>query len=271
MASVYGFRSLQCASDESVLRLCDACNYEDTEAESSHFCESCKEFLCQTCTAAHKKFKTSRNHTLLPVSQVSPEAVIGHIPCTVLCECNRNTAVTEYCENHNVVFCQTCKSTKHRRCKTESLTKKSIAYDKTEINATFQKANAVKVKIDKFLQERNTDLQNLVTLKETCTLKIHSFREELSKHLDLLEEILLTEMETFESQETREIERHISSCIDIQQVLQTDIDLLENVKKSSLLDELFTVDIKASAHLDEYEIFLHEISQEINIPTYNYI
>ena len=215
MASVYGFRSLQCASDESVLRLCDACNYEETEAESSHFCDNCKEFLCQTCTAAHKKFKTSRNHTLLPVSQVSPEAVIGgHIPCTVLCECNRNTAVTEYCENHNVVFCQTCKSTKHRRCKTESVTKKSIAYDKTEINATFQKANAVKVKIDKFLQERNTD---------------------------------------------------------IQQVLQTDIDLLENVKKSFLLDELFTVDIKVSAHLDEYEIFLHEISQEINIPTYNYI
>ena len=268
MASVDGSRSLQCASDESILKLCDACNYEGTEAESSHFCDNCKEFLCRTCTAAHKKFKNSRNHTLLPVSQVSPEAVIGRIPCTVLCECNRNTAVTEYCENHNVVFCQTCKSTKHRRCKTESVTKKSIAYDKTEINATFQKANAVKVKIDKFLQERNTDLQNLVTLKETCTIKIHSFREELNKHLDLLEEILLTEMETFESQERRGIERHISSCAAIQQVLQTDINLLENVKTSSLMDELFTVDIKVSAHLNEYEILLHEISQETSIPIF---
>ena len=271
MAAVDGSRSIQCASDESVSMLCNPCNYEGTEAESSHFCGNCQEFLCQTCTAAHKKFKISRNHTVMPVSQVSTDAVIGHTPCTVLCECSRNTEVTEYCENHNVVLCQACKSTKHRRCKTESVTRKSIAYDKTEINATFQKANAVKVKIDKCLQERNTDLQNLVTLKETCTIKIHSFREELSKHLDLLEEILLTEMETFESQETREIERHISSCVDIQQVLQTDIDLLENVKKSSLLDELFTVDIKVSAHLDDYEIFLHEISQEINIPTYNYI
>ena len=267
MASVDGSRSLQSASDETILKLCDACNYEGTEAESSHFCDNCKEFLCQTCTAAHKKFKNSRNHTVMLVSQLSPEAVVGHTHCTVLCECNRNTRVTEYCENHNVVFCQTCKTTKHRRCKTESVTRKSIAYDKTEINATFQKANAVKDKIDKFLQERNTDLQNLVAIKETCTIKIHSFREELNKHLDFLEEILLKEMEAFESQERREIEDHISSCAAIQQVLQTDIDLLENVKKTSLLDELFLIDLKVSAHLDEYEILLHNISQETNIPT----
>ena len=201
------------------------------------------------------------------MSQVSPEAVIGQTPCTVLCECNRNTAVTEYCENHNVVICQTCKTTKHRRCKTESVTRKSIAYDKTKINATVQKANAVKDKIDKFLHERNTDLQNLVTLKESCTIKIHSFREELNKHLDMLEEILLKEMETFESQERREIERHISSCVDIQQILQTDINLLENVKKSSLMDELFSVYINVSAHLNEYEILLQEIIQETNTPT----
>ena len=267
MASVDGSRSLQCASDETILKLCDACNYEGTEAESSHFCDNCKEFLCQTCTAAHKKFKNSRNHTVMLVSQLSPEAVIGHTPFTLLCECNRNTRVTEYCENHNVVFCQTCKTTKHRRCKTESVIRKSIAYDKTKINATVQKANAVKDKIDKFLHERNTDLQNLVTLKETCTIKIHSFREELNKHLDLLEEILLKEMETFESQERREIEHHISSCVDIQQILQTDINLLENVKKSSLMDEMFSIDIKVSAHLNEYEILLHEISQETNTPT----
>ena len=267
MASVDGSRSLQCASDESILKLCDPCNYEGTEAESSHFCDNCKEFLCRTCTAEHKKFKNSRNHTVMPVSQVSPEVVIGHTPCTVLCECSRNTEVTEYCENHNVVLCQACKSTKHRTCKTESVTRKSIAYDKTKINATVQKANAVKEKIDKFLNELNIDLQNLVTIKEICSTKIHSFREELNKHLDLLEQILLKETETFESQERRGIEHRISSCATIQQELQTDINLLEDVKKSSLLDELFTVDIKVSAHLNEYEILLHEISQETITPT----
>ena len=66
MASVDGFRSLQCASDESILKLCDACNYEGTEAESSHFCDNCKEFFVERAQPHIKSLRTPETIQLCP-------------------------------------------------------------------------------------------------------------------------------------------------------------------------------------------------------------
>ena len=125
----------------------------------------------------------------------------------------------------------------------------------------------MKAKIETFLQERNTDLQRLLSVKEICTKEIQLFRRKLNQHLNLLEQNILKKMEKLESREREEIERHISSCSATQYMLQTDIQLLENAKRSSLSEYMFVAHTKVSVRLEGYGTLLHEIGQETNEPT----
>ena len=267
MSSVDGARSIYVASDEIITRPCGPCNYEGNEVEAVKFCDDCKELLCRNCADYHKKYKQLRNHKLVPVAQVPKHEATALRPSIVICDCNQNLEVTEYCEDHGDVVCQTCTSTKHRKCKTQTLTKKRFSDEKAKLSSIMHKADAVKTKIETFLQERNADLERLLSIKETCTKEIQSFRKKLNQRLDLLEQNALKEIEELESREREKIERHISSCSATQHMLQTDIQLLENAKKSSLSEYMFVAHTKVSVHLEGYGTLLHEIGQETKAPT----
>ena len=267
MSSFDGARSTQGASDEIITHPCGPCNYEGNEIEAAKFCDDCKELLCRNCADSHKKYKQFRNHKLVPVAQLPKHEATGPTPSIVICDCNQNLEVTEYCEDHSDVVCQTCASTKHRKCKTQALTKKCFGDEKEKLSSIMQKVDAMKKNIETFLQERNADLQKLVSVKETCTKEIQSFRQTLNRHLDLLEQNVLKEMEKLESRERKNIERHISSCSATQHMLQTDIQLLENAKKSSLSEYMFVAHTKVSVHLEGYGTLLQEIGQETKTPT----
>ena len=258
MSSVDGARSAQ---DEIIIRHCGPCNYEGTEIEAEMFCDDCKELLCRNCADSHKKYKQFRNHTVVPVAQAPKDEATGYTPSIVICDCNQNLEGTEYCEYHCDVVCQTCASTKHQNCKTQAISQR-FGDEKAKLSSVMQKADAVKTNIETCLQKRNDDLQKLLSVKETCTKEIQSFRRTLNQHLDLLEQNVLKEMENLESRERKEIERHISSCSAIQHMLQTDIQLLENAKKSSLSEYMFVAHTKVSVHLEGYGRLLHEIGQE---------
>ena len=201
------------------------------------------------------------------MAQVPKHEATAFTSSIVICDCNQNLEVTEYCEDHGDVVCQTCTSTKHRKCKTQAITKKRFSDEKAKLSSIMQKADAVKTKIETFLQERNADLKRLLLIKETCTKEIQSFRKKLNQHLDLLEQNALKEIEELESREREEIERHISSCSATQHMLQNDIQLLENAKKSSLSEYMFVAHTKVSVHLEGYGTLLHEIGQETKTPT----
>ena len=267
MSSVDGARFPYVASDKIITRPCGPCNYEGNEVEAVKFCDDCKELLCRNCAYYHKKYKQFRNHKFVPVAQVPKHEAIGSTPCIVICDCNQNLEVTEYCDDHSDAVCQTCTFTKHRKCKTEAITEKRFSGEKAKLSSVMQKADTVKTKIETFLQERNIDLRRLLSVKETCTKEIQSFRQKLNQHLDLLEQNVLKEIEILESREKKEIERHISSCSATQRMLQTDIQLLENAKKSSLSKDMFVARTKVSVHLEAYGTLLHEIGQETKTPT----
>ena len=266
MSSVDGARSTQGTSDEIIIRHCGPCNYEGTEVEAEMFCDDCNELLCWKCADYHKKYKQFRNHTTVPVAQAPKDEATGYTPSIVICDCNQNLEVTEYCEDHCDVVCQTCASTKHQNCKTQAISQRFVD-EKAKIDSVRQKVDAMKKNIEMCLQEHNADLQKLLSVKETCTKEIQSFRQTLNQHLDLLEQNVLKEMEKLESREKKEIERHISSCSATQSMLQTDIQLLENAKKSSLSEYKFVAHTKVSVHLEAYGRLLREIRHETETPS----
>ena len=266
MSSVGGARSLLGASDETYDIVCDPCNYEGSKVEAVKFCSDCKEWLCLKCTDSHKKFKASRNHKILLVAQVPRQTVGASKSCKVLCESCQNVEVTNYCEQHNAVICQACRSVKHRNCNSESIIKKGQSYDKRKLDLVARKAKEVEDKLDKFHLKRKAVLQKLSSLKDTCAKEIKIFREEVLKWLDKLEQTAMEELNVFASDEQQKLERHISASSTAKQMLETDSKLIKDVMETSVTGEMFAADVKVTNRLKEYEQVLQDLYQEAKTP-----
>ena len=266
MSSVGGARSLLGASDETYDNLCDPCNYGGSKVEAIHFCSNCKEWLCLKCTDSHKKFKASRNHKILSVAQVPRKAVGASKSCIVLCENCQNVEVTDYCEQHNIVICQACRSVKHRKCNPKSVSEKGQSYDRNKFDFIVKRVKETEEKIDKFHRERKADFQKLSSLRETCAKEIRTFREEVVKWLNKLEQTAMQELNDFDADEQEKLERDISTATTTKQMLETDSKLIKDVMETSVIGEMFAVDVKVTNRLKEYEQVLQDLYQEAKTP-----
>lgn len=142
MASVDGAKFGQTASDD-MPNQCDPCKYDNQEKPASHFCQNCNEFLCLECSTSHKKLTISRNHTTLPVDQLSEQTSGHNTSCAILCEGCHTVPVSYYCEQHHSVVCQTCKFVRHRNCKSEFVKERSKSYKKVNLDEVTKNAKDV--------------------------------------------------------------------------------------------------------------------------------
>ena len=266
MSSVGGARSLLGASDETYDNVCDPCNYEGSKVEAVKVCSDCKEWLCHKCTDSHKKFKASRNHKILSVAQVPRKAVGASKSCIVLCENCQNVEVTDYCEQHNIVICQACRSVKHRQCYPKSVSEKGHSYDRNKFDFIVKRAKETEEKIDKFHRERKADFQKLSSLRETWAKEIKTFREEVVKWLNKLEQTALQELNDFAADEQEKLERDISTATTTKQMLEADSKLIKDVMETSVTGEMFAADVKVTNRLKEYEQVLQDLYQETKTP-----
>ena len=266
MSSVGGAWSLLGASDETYDNICDPCDYEGSKVEAVKFCSDCKEWLCHKCTDSHKKFKATRNHKILSVAQVPRKAVGASKSCIVLCENCQNVEVTDYCEQHHAVICQACRSVKHRKCNPKSVSEKGQSYDRNKFDFIVKRAKETEEKIDKFHRERKADFQKLSSLRETCAKEIRTFREEVVKWLNKLEQTAMQELNDFAADEQEKLERDISTSTTTKQMLETDSKLIKDVMETSVTGEMFAADVKVTNRLKEYEQVLQDLYQEAKTP-----
>ena len=265
MSSVDGAQSLMFASDEAFVSICGPCHYNGTEKEATHFCEDCKEHLCQNCTDAHKGLRISRNHKVSPLKNVLAQTTLTQ-SCNVFCGCTMNLEVTVYCEDHLDVICASCKTLTHGKCKTVLISQKCVQYTPAKLNAIAQKAAALKNKTDSFLKDRHADLKKLASMKEKCKNDIQTFVKELTALINMLEQNTLKKLESFEMKQRQDIERHLSTFKTTKQMVDADEKTLNEAMKSSEKNSMFAADVKISKRLKDYERLLKDTRYEIKSP-----
>lgn len=83
-------------------------NCEDN-AEATGQCGECKEFLCDKCTAAHRRVRVTRGHQIIPLNELTSQE-----------EANNNLCNPDSCSEHKLeeltYFCQTCDMLICREC-----------------------------------------------------------------------------------------------------------------------------------------------------------
>ena len=267
MASVDGYRSLQGACDEIFDIFCGPCKSEKVIKEAKSYCADCMEYLCNDCKEAHLKFKMSRHHKILSGNAMPTSVTANQRPSFfVYCSCNQNQAVSVYCEKHEEVICQSCRTVKHRNCKLVSIQEKSINYNSARFTSFVASAKALKDKIEKLKQKRKADQCELATLKDGCKKDLANLRKEMDTFFDTLEQDMLQGFDQSAREQEVIIDKHITSLDTTLQMLKADCKLLDDANQGGDKDTMFASEIKVSKGLEEYDGLIAELQKDITRP-----
>ena len=270
MTSVDGSRSLQGASDELYI-ICGPCQTDKLSKQANHYCNECREYMCNSCKDAHRKFALSKNHNILSGKQmparVSGNPRSGFAP---FCSCNKNQQVEFFCEDHTEVVCNPCKMVKHRNCKTADVQDKSAGYTTAQVNSILAKITALIHEFDTMQKQRKTDRKECKRLKEECKKKVKDFRASIDAILDNLEKKVTDEVDEYDIEQSRHIDQNITVLTTGLQMLDADKKELEDAKTNGNKAMMFTADVQVSKSLKEYEAMLADLENDVSEPTLSF-
>lgn len=83
--------------------------------ESVVFCLECKEYLCLACRKQHCRFRPTRGHHLLEISDKEFRDTVD-APQTETCPEHFGRSIDHYCEDHDVTCCKSCVEIGHSQC-----------------------------------------------------------------------------------------------------------------------------------------------------------
>ena len=179
---------------------CDGC--ESSEPVVA-FCDTCFEYLCEFCSAAHKRLKEFMGHTVkdvsdLDVDETSKEAITSCKPSALyLCRQHPNEVIQLYCQECDAVVCNKCIVSSEHQCHKfiEINLQTRIAVDEKLISLSATVDEDLKLYIDDLNYEKNVEK---VTSDMATELqrKINTVFDSYAAELEARQRELLTESES---------------------------------------------------------------------------
>jgi len=109
--------------DGTIARNCTGC---EENVAASHFCTDCSEWLCEPCAQAHRRVKVTKEHSVVPIDKMSPNAsaaaASGNLSAatsaskhrSLMCPTHPREPLILYCESCVKLTCRDCQLGEHR-------------------------------------------------------------------------------------------------------------------------------------------------------------
>ncbi|KAJ8319564.1 hypothetical protein KUTeg_002878 [Tegillarca granosa] len=169
-------------------KLCDPCLVLEKHNKAVSWCTVCNEALCTNCDNCHKALKATQKHKVCPLDEIQSET--RTITTLEVCSQHEGKKMKLYCMDHNQACCAICVTVHHRKCehvKTLNDAAKGIK-ESPEITELTESLKAMIDELSTVLEGRKKNLQDLKRDKQQYLDKISRMRQDINKHLDLLEE-----------------------------------------------------------------------------------
>ena len=172
-------------------RYCDPCNQRNAIKLAKVWCTECQEALCRECDAYHKTFKISRKHRLIPIVE-NEKFPTSLVKIKAFCERHSMKRNEFYCTLHEEPVCAICVANDHKNCDTIVTIEKAAENAKCSLALAEleDRMHYISNLLDKLKQDRVLNMQVLDKQKTHMLLEIKRFRENISRHLDMLEKEL---------------------------------------------------------------------------------
>ena len=267
MDSIDGAKGGHVSSEESFTIACDPCEYDHISKKAASYCQECAEYLCESCKTSHGKLKLTRSHKLLSGELMPPKRSEGEMAVldTVLCSCMQNK-VSVYCKEHCSLVCVNCNALHHRRCKTSDIADESNDFDVDSTEETIGNLNELNETITALQESREKDLNILSLEAKDCQDRAKQFREELSRNLERMEAKTLSDINVFETQETKTITQQIDTCKAAQNSLDTYSRKLQLAKEQHDKQGILMYNIQLSQAVKSFTTITEEITKEVYQP-----
>ena len=263
MASVDGSRSLQGASDEFYTNICGPCKNVGLEKGANHYCKDCAIYICDHCKDHHLKLPLTQNHVIISGGQEPATTSTRGRPAVVIyCSCNKNQEIQHYCDDHRDTLCDSCKHSKHYKCKVSSLQDKGKSYSRSRMDAIMSKIKSLEDDYDQLKQTRNDNCRELQRSVKDCGKDIDAWRKDLNDFFDDLEKSMKKQLKFQEDDGQKRIGQHISTLTATSKMLETDYKLLQDAKTSGGSALMFAADVQVSKGLKDYEDTLTDIAND---------
>ncbi|CAG2239546.1 unnamed protein product [Mytilus edulis] len=148
--------------------VCGICDLRHISKPSVVWCPECDEGLCEDCKEHHTLSKSSRNHSVIDVSdyQKLPSDILK---ITLICS-EHNEQYQMYCKKHESPCCRRCISKNHNSCK-----------------------------------NRKQNIKSLKDLKGEIQIEIQQLRLKINSHLDQIQDSLIKKLDETEKRESKKI------------------------------------------------------------------
>ena len=193
------------------------------------------------------KLPLLKNHVMVLASQVQA-ASSTHGPTTFIVNCNCSTKqeVIYHCEDHDDVFCNTCKDMKHYKYKVSHIQDKGSGYKTSKLNFVMSKLKALENDYAQLKKTRDTQRNSFGCSKEDCIKEINEFRKELNVFLNDLEKSTLELLDSQVDEGQKRISQHISTLQATEKMLETDDIILQDAKSNGEPCTMFAADVQVS-------------------------
>ncbi|XP_052091227.1 E3 ubiquitin-protein ligase TRIM71-like [Mytilus californianus] len=239
-------------------RYCDPCNQRSSIKLARVWCTECQEALCKECEAYHQTFKVSRDHRLIPVVE-NDQFPTSLVKIKAFCERHALKRNEFYCTLHEEPMCAICVANEHKNCDA------IVTIEKAAENAKFSPALAdledrmyyVVNLLEKLKQDRVLNIQVLDKQKTHMLLEIKRFRENITRHLDMLEKELNTEVTEMHQKhvedlqlQAQELDNRIHTIRDYQQSSKKIKNQATNVHLLLAMRELENLQLSQEEYLE---------------------
>ncbi|CAG2214776.1 unnamed protein product [Mytilus edulis] len=185
--------------------MCGICDLRHISKSSVVWCPECDEGLCGNCKEHDTLSKSSRNHSVIAVSdyQKLPSDVLK---ITLICS-EHNEQYQIYCKKPESPCCIRCISENHNSCKEICPLEDVIHNFKT--SSAFQEIEQTLKEVaenhERIIQNRKKNLKSLKDLKGKIRNEIQQFRLKINSHLDQIHDSLIKKLDETEERECEKI------------------------------------------------------------------
>ena len=253
---------------------CVPCLLDHKTSKASCFCITCSEYLCMICQNDHKKFKVTRNHTVIG-EQDYPKDIATLKEMSTLCHCRVHPEENSQfkCLYHNAFICSLCATTSHKRCDDVIHIDKIPIQKRKDSKECLSKLISMKESVEKLLASKLNDVEELESVTSRTDRCLIALTERMQSVVAYTETDLITDFKEKMDSERNKIASCIANYTEYINILTNYHDMAEsiseywsNTQKAVFLELLTETENKIRNDLKKRDYFsLYDVANIVNL------
>lgn len=203
---------------------CGHCKRNHKILQDGQFhCKYCG-VMCENCASEHQKTPKTKGHWAQKLKRIhqeviSPTPTFNHL---MKCELHQNRTIKGYCLDHGQLCCKNCIKSPHGLCALEELGTMSegVSRDSHMLDAKHELSD-LKRRCKKVGNIKREEIINMAKQGKAFEEYLKEIRNKIITLLDDMITAIVSEKETFCKAEAELIEKNISECVKVGNVLES--------------------------------------------------